>query len=158
MSDGDEDLATPTPVYEVLADFLELPVRVKYAAPAPDVVHVTSAPVSGYAATHAATASLSTPVPVIEHVMPAHVVIYTAPSPVWNRSLPNKSVYTSTPLNKLCMYPHLKSRCSSSKVSGRSLRNVFLSSLLSRSRTQRLLQWSKTLRLNLVFPVRCQFQ
>ena len=51
---------------------------IQYVAPAPVIadflqppVPVESAPVSEYAATLAATALLSTPVPVIEHVMPA---------------------------------------------------------------------------------------
>ena len=43
------------------------------------------------------------------------------------------------------------------RYQGNPLRNVSLSRL-SRSRTQRLLQWSKTSRPNLVFPVRHQFQ
>ena len=61
---------------------------IKYTAPAPVIKDVTPTPAD----------TCATPVPVIEHVMPAHVVIHTAPSPVTEDGSPAPAVTCAAPV------------------------------------------------------------
>ena len=113
--------AAPAPVIECVSSSL----AAAYAAPAPATDNVTPTPTGFYAAP-ARVINCMAPAPVIEQIAPSPPVTCFAPRQAlpsdysmaavtaaaisMNRSLPNKSVYTSTPVNKLCMHRSFKSR------------------------------------------------